>query len=173
MHEINDITLDLKRRKGDNRAIFPIALVKEIMNKPDPEVAKQELWNFFEPIKDADVYTHDKAWIKKLIDWQPAGGLVLSAIAEWFPLISSFREIDDSKDCEFVITRFQAGLLWDRLKNEKFVPFPKIQGQPSPEISLPFVEFVIYFTEVCGFHFEKEEPPQNKESTEKTKSKEK
>jgi hypothetical protein len=160
---MTDITLELKRRKGDNRAIVPLDVIKAIMNRPNPEIAKQELWNFFEPVKEAEVYTHDKVWIKKLIDWQPPGGLALSAIAEWFPLIANFKEIDDSKDCDFVVTKFQAGLLWDRLNNDKFVPFPEVAGQPPPEISVTFIEFVMYFKEVGGFHFEKEEPEAKEE----------
>lgn len=151
-------TLELKRRKGDNRAIVPLDVIKAIMNRPNPEIAKQELWNFFEPVKEADVYTHDKVWIKKLIDWQPPGGLALSTIAEWFPLIANFKEIDDSKDCDFEITKFQAGLLWDRLKNDEFIPFPQIPGQPLPEVSVTFIEFVMYLQEIGGFHFGKEEP---------------
>ena len=71
MSEINDITLELKRRKGDNRVIIPLDVIKAIINRPNPEVAKQELWNFFEPVRETDVYTHDKLWLKKLIDWQP------------------------------------------------------------------------------------------------------
>ena len=170
MSDINDITLELKRRKGDNRAIVPLDTIKRIMNMPNPEVAKQELWNFFEPVKESDVYTHDKLWLKKLIDWQPPGGLALSAIAEWFPLIANFNKIDDTKDCEFVLTKFQAGLLWDRLKNDKFIPFPEIPGQPSPEVSVTFVEFVMYFAGVCGYHFEEEEPkPEPKKITKKDK----
>lgn len=151
-------TLELKRRKGDNRVILPLNVIKSLMRNPNSEIAKQELWNYFEPVLETEVYTHDKLWIKKLIDWQPPGGLALSTIAEWFPLIANFKEIDDSKDCEFEITKFQAGLLWNRLNNDKFVPFPEVPGQPPPEISTTFVEFVMYLQEVGGFHFGKEEP---------------
>lgn len=170
MSEINDITLELKRRKGDNRVILPLDVIKALMRNPNPEVAKQELWNYFEPALDTDVYTHDKLWLKKLIDWQPPGGLALSDIAEWFPFIANFKKINDKEDCDFVLTPFQAGLLWDRLKNDKFIPFPPIPGQPPPEVSVTFVEFVMYFTEICGYHFEKEEPepkPETKKITKK------
>jgi hypothetical protein len=162
MSDIVEFTLELKRRKGDNRIILPLNVVKALMRNPNPEIAKQELWNYFEPVLETDIYTHDKLWIKKLIDWQPPGGLALSAIAEWFPLIGNFKEIDDSKDCDFVITKFQAGLLSDRLQNDKFIPFPEVPGQPPPEISVTFIEFVMYFNGVCGFHFGKEEPEPKK-----------
>jgi hypothetical protein len=140
------VTLKLKNRPVENRAFLPMVALQEIFKAPEAD-AKDALYTLLEKISESPQSVHDKKHLLAIVNWQPKGGLSLSERAKWFKLVERVNALDDKKEGNFTLSTFQATLVCDRLKDDKF----KLAGRQ-------FDEFAFGFMATGGFHFAEEDP---------------
>jgi len=141
------VKLKLKKRDTNPVVTFPLLQLQELIESGN-SVALME---FFTEAAKRNVreFVHDKAWLELLVNWVPEGGLPMTDVAKWFKLTAKVNDLDDTKEGTITLSDYQAGLIWGRLKNEKF---------RITRISSQFIAFIMDFQEASGKHFEDEEP---------------
>ena len=158
------IRLKLKIRKRSDNLTLSMQRLKEWVSQPEG-VAKQLMYDFFEPLKDSKPTVHDYIFIQQIIAWTPVDkqtgrslGLPQKEQVRLFRLTERLLPFDDADEPEegyIELSTKDIEILWKRMNDEAYL---------TGAISIPYGKFLLDFQEATGRWFEVFEDEQREAS---------
>ena len=158
------IDLKLKIRKRGDTLRMSMQNIRAWMSLPE-EAAKQNLYNFFNPLKDDKPDQHDYLFIQQIIEWTPVDdrsgqrlGLPLKEQVRLIRLterLLPFTDAEKPEEGEVELFTKDVDLLWDRMNDPKY-----LVGAISP----PYAAFLMDFQQAISKWFPEFEDEQKEQA---------